>query len=177
MKFLLFVGVFFSSWTVFGHQPNTANFSVRKISESWVLTAEFSKDKAIASLEKELSDAVEIGALSETEFKQEIIRYLKRHVALTVNDSVALLLGAGGIKMDGHHVEVILQLENLPNAIESFEVFADAFSEGPNHHNFFVWMDTKFILSHQNNFRLHSERDKDQMKKRNPVEIEPTKSH
>jgi len=170
MRFFIFLSLFLLSTTVFGHNPNVANFSVRKLSESWVLTAEFSKEKALTSIQKELGDSIDVSALSLLEQKQHIIQYLKNHLEITLNDSVEVILGAGGIKMDGHHIEVILQLGNLPQTVDSYEVFNDAFSDGSNHHNIFVWIDSKFILNQKNNFRIHSIRNKNKIKKRNPIE-------
>lgn len=151
-----------------GHNPNVATFSVRKISKSWVLVAEFSKEKAFESLQEMHGDSVNLATYSNTEMKQDMVAYIKKHVEITVNDSVKVVLGAGGIKMEDGHVQIILQLQNLPDSLQSFEVFADAFSENSSQNNIFVWGEFKFVLNPTNKFRVNSIVDQDRLKKVTP---------
>lgn len=115
------------------HDPNIATFELTERGHVWWLEASFPQLTVDRALEAWLGEAA-VAAMSETERKEAAVAYLKRTTRIEA-DGVAVPLGAGGIRLDGHQTDLRLSLPSLPEDARALSVTLGCFTETGRQYN------------------------------------------
>lgn len=128
MRPLLFLITFLTiGVNTFAHDHDLATFTIYKKLNVWLLKIDFASSEMHAHFHQQ--------GLSEQEEKEQIITYLKEHIHLVADDSLAVNLVQGGIKTDGHSTEVIFVLEHFSEDWKSFDCTVGCFHENSSQSN------------------------------------------
>lgn len=137
------------------HNPLSATFHVVKYTDAWMLNVNVSQHGAHEALKKAYPKK-EISTLSDEEYKELMVAYVKSHIKISTKDDQEVSIGAGGIRLGDHQTDLRFVLEGVSLNVKSAKVSISCFSENSNHINVLKWFNgeeaKKAILNNANNY-------------------------
>ena len=120
----------------------------------------FPEQKLNETLQNYYGDSLSIDSLSEIQRKELVVDYVKRKIQITINDSVEVNIGAGGIRLGDHVSDLILVLDGYVPDWSSLECRIGFFEESETQTNLFkmatVVGTIKALLTKENDFHYHA---------------------
>lgn len=151
--------------TLLAHNPLSALYYLEANEQMSILTISLSQSGLNEALKKQDSE-IKPEELSNTEYKELAVNYIKEHFELSINGKPIALL-EGGIKLGNHESGMKFITTQLPNTFETLNVHINAFSENENHQTIFSLLlngtTSKVILSQNNNYTADVVFEKDMM--------------
>ncbi|MGB5553725.1 MAG: hypothetical protein WBM83_03625 [Flavobacteriaceae bacterium] len=154
-KLLIFcLLVALSSQSALAHNPLSAMYYFEVKDDFGILNISLSQ----AGFQEALTahyPAIDFNKLSDVDYKQWAVAYVKDNFHLNINGNQIELLN-GGLKLGNHQTDLKFVTEKLPNAFHTLEVEINAFRENEHHQTIFSWSlhgeTDKVILSDNNDY-------------------------
>lgn len=140
--------------SAFAHNPLSAMYYLEVEDNLGILNISLSQVGLNEALIKHYPDT-ELGELSDLEYKQLAVHYIKDNFSLKINKN-EVVLSNGGLKLGDHQTDLKFVIANLPEQFNSLDVQIDAFKENENHQTVFSLSlkgnTDKVILSKNNQY-------------------------
>jgi len=140
--------------SAFAHNPLSAMYYLEVEDNLGILNISLSQVGLHEALIKHYP-ATELDELSDLEYKQLAVEYIKKNFDLKVNGN-EVTLSNGGLKLGNHQTDLKFVISNLPKQFNSLDVQINAFKENENHQTVFSLAlkgnTDKVILSKKNQY-------------------------
>ncbi|MEM9338819.1 MAG: hypothetical protein AAGA66_08840 [Bacteroidota bacterium] len=148
---LLFCGAF----SVTAHNAKISTLTLRDTGVGWIIEMAFAQSSIDAEMKRQY-DEESLQQLSEAAYKKTVVKYIKDHFYLKV-DEIEVSLREGGIMMGDHQTDLKFVLPEIPNHPQTIEAHIPFFESSFNHTNIFrVYRGgdrmTRTFLSSENDF-------------------------
>ncbi len=165
-KILLGLIILISPIFLLAHNPLSAIYRFEPQNDNGILKiylTQVAVDKAL----KDIHGANFISTLSEKQFKELIVSYVKDNFKLNVNDT-KIELEKGGIRYGNHETDLTFITSKIPERINTINVEITAFKNNEYHQTIFYFKKNdgtseKIILNSKNDFKteIDFEQNKD----------------
>ena len=157
LKNILFsIALTFISNNVSAHNPNTASVVISPLNNVWVAQFTISQEGANYALYNYYTGK-DLKSLSEKEYKELYIDYIKKKIALVVDDQ-KIELSSGGIKLGNHQTDIKFLIPDFPKEYHYVNLKLSIFDENREQNTVvkFVEQDKSYrkILNHSNKFKM-----------------------
>lgn len=136
------------------HNPLSALFYLEANDQMSILTISLSQNGLNEALKKHNSN-INLEELSQTEYKELAVNYVKNFFDLRINGNYIQLL-EGGIKLGNHETGMKFITSELPKTFENLTVSIKAFTENEHHQSIFSLLlngnTSKVILNRNNDY-------------------------
>ena len=149
----------------FAHNPLSAMYYLEVKDNTGILNISLSQVGFQEALTKYYPDT-ELDKLSEVEYKQLAVAYVKDNFYLRVNGDRIYLLN-GGLKLGNHQTDLKFITDKLPKDFSTLDITISAFAENEHHQSIFSWSlngeTDKVILTENNGYSASVEFDDNEM--------------
>jgi len=140
--------------TLHAHNPLSAMYYLEVKDDINILNINLSQNGLNEALKKQYSN-IELEALSDTEYKQLTVKYLKKNFSLKINGQAISLL-EGGLKLGSHQTDAKFITTDLPDTFKNLNIEIKAFTENAHHQTVFSLLlngiTSKVILNENNKY-------------------------
>lgn len=144
-----------SSKMALAHNPLSAMYYFEVKGELGILNVSLSQAGLQEALLKHYS-GTDFSLLTEVDYKQLAVDYIKENFHLTVNGD-PIYLENGGLKLGNHQTDLKFISSELPKEFNNLDVAINAFRENDHHQTIFSWslngITDKLILKGDNEYR------------------------
>ncbi|NRR90519.1 hypothetical protein HSX10_02970 [Winogradskyella undariae] len=141
----------------YAHNPLSAMYYLEVKDDFSILNISLSQVGLNEAISKYYKDDNE---LSEAEYKELIVKYVRANFNLNINDSNINLLD-GGVKLGNHQTDLKFITSKVPSNLETLNIKIDAFKENEHHQTIFSMSyhqkTSKVILNEANSYTSHLE--------------------
>jgi len=113
--------------------PLLSVFKIKQQYGIWMMRIQFSKEGVHDAMTKHF-EAVDLDALSETEYKEKLLTYIEGAVDIYADD-LFVKLSEADMLIDDEKVDVMYTLSGMPTAVAELDVKIKTCSELDNHTN------------------------------------------
>jgi len=136
------------------HNPLSAMYYLEVKEDINLLNINLSQNGLNEALKKQYSK-INLEELTNTEYKQLAVNYLKENFHLEINGNTINLL-EGGLKLGRHQTDAKFIVSELPKTFENLNVKIEAFIENEHHQTIFSLLlngkTSKVILNQNSNY-------------------------
>ena len=137
------------------HNPLSAMYYLEVKDGLGILNISLSQAGFYEALTKHYPE-LELDQLSDVDYKQLAVGYVKNNFFLRVNGNQIILLH-GGLKLGNHQTDLKFVTSELPEVFNTLDVTINAFRENDHHQTIFSWsldgFTDKVILTENNDYR------------------------
>ncbi|MBU2996081.1 hypothetical protein KO500_06535 [Cellulophaga baltica] len=154
-KILLGLIILISPIFLLAHNPLSAVYRLDPQNDGGILKIYLTQAGVNKAL-KDIHGVDYIKTLSEKEFKELIVNYIKENISITINDD-KIRLEKGGIRYGDHETDLTFITSTLPEIIKNIDLKITSFKDNEYHQTVFYLRkkdgsSEKFILNSDNNF-------------------------
>ena len=154
-KIFLGLILFISPFFLFAHNPLSAVYKLENISNGSVLKVNLTQGSINKTL-KDIYDPDFLAKITQKEYKELVVRYVKENFNLKINDK-QITLSKGGIRLGNHQTDLSFITSFISEEIKTIDLEITSFKNNQGHHNMFFYKrngeSEKIVLSQKNDFK------------------------